>query len=160
MTYTTNYSLKKPAVSDPVLIADLNSNMDTIDTNIATSLTRIVILEHQKSLIAVRATNLVGAQTVTFGFQPKFVKIRAGLSVAGSLYDSDGNFNGTEYNMLFHYGTATSGSNYNNTFIIFLHSGAEVNQATCAFTATGIVLTWSASGLLPACNILMKIEAI
>ena len=159
MLYTPNYNLKKPAVSDPVLIADLNGNMDIIDTNIATSLARIVILEHQKSVVVVRATNLVGTQIVTFGFQPKFVKIRAGLTVAGSVYDSDGDFNGTAYTMLYHYGTTGSGSDSNTNSIINLHSGSTTNSATCAFTATGIVLTWSASGLLPACNIIMKIEA-
>ena len=31
-TYTTNYNLKKPASSDSVSIADINDNMDAIDT--------------------------------------------------------------------------------------------------------------------------------
>lgn len=34
MTYTTNYNLNKPAGSDYVNIADLNSNMDTIDSTL------------------------------------------------------------------------------------------------------------------------------
>ena len=31
-TYTTNYNLKKPAGTENINIADINSNMDTIDT--------------------------------------------------------------------------------------------------------------------------------
>lgn len=35
-TYTTNYNLKKPAYTDIVDVADLNSNADTIDTTLKT----------------------------------------------------------------------------------------------------------------------------
>lgn len=31
MQYTTNYNLKKPEGTDPVLVGDLNDNSDTID---------------------------------------------------------------------------------------------------------------------------------
>lgn len=34
-TYTTNLNLKKPATSDLVSIADINGNMDTLDTEVA-----------------------------------------------------------------------------------------------------------------------------
>lgn len=36
-TLTTNYKLKKPAASDSVSIADINNNMDIIDTQIKTN---------------------------------------------------------------------------------------------------------------------------
>lgn len=32
MQYTTNYNLKKPEGTDPVLVGDLNDNSDIIDT--------------------------------------------------------------------------------------------------------------------------------
>lgn len=34
-TYTPNYNLKKPATTDLVSIADINENMDTLDTVIS-----------------------------------------------------------------------------------------------------------------------------
>ena len=43
-TYTTNYNLKKPASSDTVDIADINGNMDIIDTipKITTTIVQVV----------------------------------------------------------------------------------------------------------------------
>lgn len=109
---------------------------------------------------ATRATNLVGAQTITLGFRPRFVRIHAFLGIASSSnYDSDGSFDGTSQFSIAKWGNGTSPSTLQG-MIIFLHSGSGGNYASIVLTPTDVTLTWTAEGAaLPTGNIIMKIEA-
>lgn len=46
-SYTPNYNLKKPATTDNVAIADLNGNMDTVDTQLKTLSDQIGTLKNE-----------------------------------------------------------------------------------------------------------------
>lgn len=119
-------------------------------------------LSHKIVVQATRATNLVSTQTITLGFQPKFVRVRALLGIAGSAnsnYDSDGSFDGVTQTSISKSGDATAASMLQPK-IIFLHSGLGGNYGVVAFTSTGITLTWTADGTaLPTGNIIMQIKA-
>lgn len=137
-------------------ITDKRVNVDLFNRQLAG-------LSHKIVTQATRATNLVSTQNITLGFQPRFVRIRAFLGIAGSAnssYDSDGGFDGVTQIAIIKSGDPTAASLIQATRIILLHSGLGGNYGIIAFTSTGIILTWTADGTaLPTGNIIMKIEA-
>lgn len=67
-TYTTNLNLKKPAASEKVSIADINGNMDTIDSKLA-------VAQFVKKTISAN-----GSITFTFSGYSAFVVFIVGSS--------------------------------------------------------------------------------
>jgi phage minor structural protein len=113
---------------------------------------------------ATHATNTTGSQTITMGFSPRRVRIKASLYNHVNLYyDSDGCWerDGPTVCCWFRYGS--SGSNdvaLGTSRIVMMHSGVAVTECVVVATATGITLSWDMQGTtIPTDNIMMAIRA-
>lgn len=100
-------------------------------------------------------------QSITLGFRPKLVKIRAVANVTSNpYYDSDGASDGSTQSAIYKYGNTTDAPNATTSKIVYIHVGNAYNIAGITFTDTGFTLTWSSSGALPVFDIKMLITAI
>ena len=85
MTKTQNYNLNKPEVTDPLRVEDFNANADIIDAALNSLNTAVGSKAEQSALAELIVTGTyegavssssTGKQTVTLGFQPRFLFIR------------------------------------------------------------------------------------
>ena len=112
-----------------------------------------------KHVSVTRAVNTAGTQTVALGFQPSLVTVRAFYTGTNYVYsDCDGSYDGVSQTCLQKYANVGVIPIIRGVFL-GVHDGSNDNFAACAFTPTGITLTWTVTGALPAGNILMLIKA-
>jgi hypothetical protein len=116
-------------------------------------------MQKYKTTVVTRSANVYNAQSINLGFRPKFVRIRAGFSVS-TQYDSDGAYDGTTGAVVVKCGASNVTASYTG-YLVIIHTGSQTNQATAAFTDTGLTLTWTKGGTsdIPAGTIHMMIEA-
>ena len=76
-TYTTNLNLKKPASTDQYNVADMNGNMDTLDSAYDN-------LEKKTSVTVTLNQTNVSSGSVTVTKTGRVVNVRVGVTVSGS----------------------------------------------------------------------------
>lgn len=157
-TYTTNLNLKKPAYADPADIADINANMDTIDSLAGTGRTTETVKGNADDLATHMAENVIyttgttrdlsiaGSQTISgFPFIPKLVIFE--MVVPGTTKQSRGHATKTaqrvqgvraDYNTL---------ANISTGVIWGLDSGSNNTLTSCTINSDGtITLNWVKNG--------------
>jgi len=136
------------ATSDQVVLAEVavGNGVAVINAgNITDKRVIVGVKSNRKALRVSRAARAgAGAQVVTLGYRPNWVKITTRLNggTAGH-YESVGVFDGTSQMVSYVVESGTL-SAFDATRIVYLHQGTGYESASIAFTDTGFTLTWDA----------------